>query len=593
VGQVQELIYGKQLSLSAIQTAAHSLERIRRGVVRQSARELDVKNGAGGLREIEFVVQCLQRVHGGGEPWLRSSGTLFALQKLHDKGNIGDAEFRELGATYGLLRAIEHRLQCRQGAQSHRLPEAQHAQVALFRSLGEGSIAGAEELRRTMQSASALCGRVLRLGSAEASGEVTATAVSLGAPGAERLRRELAARSEALASALAAEVGDPTLGNLQRFLAAASTGEERIRATLENAEWIERALPVFARSTLAKNILARHPEDIFALFQGWEPGGGSSISDQLRIEARRCILRLVGRTFLEKMPVWEILREHSRGFDLILRQALRATEAPEGFAVLAVGRLGTCELDVVSDADLVFLRSAECDSEAAERCAHSLVAMLSGYTREGSVIAVDTRIRPHGSEGELVVSSRQLAQYFECDAKPWEMLAFGKLRYIAGAERLAEDATRSLHGLQKRLSASKQLVPELRAMRKRMADSGGADNFKTGAGGLYDIDFLVGMLEARAGLPAAGNQLSIRLEALISREILPTPQGGDLLHAADLFRRVDHANRAVEGRSRKWLPKSDVLRANLENIVESPDLDGALHAEMRRVRAIFDGFFHD
>ena len=139
------------------------------------------------------------------------------------------------------------------------------------------------------------------------------------------------------------------------------------------------------------------------------------------------------------MPVWEILREYSRSFDLILRQALSAADAPEGFAVLAVGRLGTCELDVVSDADLVFLRSAECDSEEAERCAHSLVAMLSGYTREGSVIAVDTRIRPHGSEGELVVSSRQLAQYFESEAKAWEMLAFGKLRYIAGAERLADE----------------------------------------------------------------------------------------------------------------------------------------------------------
>ena len=593
VEQVQELIYGEQLSLSAIQTAAHSLERIRSGLVRQSARELDVKNGAGGLREIEFVVQCLQRVHGRGEPWLRSSGTLFALQKLHDKGHIGDAEFRELGETYGLLRAIEHRLQCRQGAQSHRLPEAAHAQATLFRSLGEGSITGAEELQRIMKSASALCGRVLRLGSAEASGEVTATAVSLGAPGAERLRRELGARSEALAGALAAEVGDPTLCNLQRFLAAASTGEERIRATLENVEWIEPALPVFARSTLATNILARHPEDIVALFHGWEPTVGSSISDQLRIEARRCILRLVGRTFLEKIPVWEILREHSRGFDLILRQALSAAEAPEGFAVLAVGRLGTCELDVVSDADLVFLRSAECDSEAAERCAHSLVAMLSGYTREGSVIAVDTRIRPHGSEGELVVSSRQLAQYFEYDAKPWEMLAFGKLRYIAGAERLAEDATRSLHGLQKRFTASEQFVPELRAMRKRIADSGGTDNFKTGAGGLYDIDFLVGMLEAWAGLPASGKQLPTRLDALVGRELLPSVQGADLLHAADLFRRVDHANRVVEGRSRKWLPKSDLLRANLENIVECPDVDGTLRAEMRRVRAIFDGFFHD
>src|ERR1700694_3615658 len=103
------------------------------------------------------MAQCLQRVHGGGEPWLRSSGTLSALQKLHDKGHIGDAEFRELGETYGLLRAIEHRLQCRQGGQSHRLPREASEQVALFRSLGDGAIRSAQELKRIMKSASDLC----------------------------------------------------------------------------------------------------------------------------------------------------------------------------------------------------------------------------------------------------------------------------------------------------------------------------------------------------------------------------------------------------------------------------------------------------
>lgn len=603
VEQVQELIYCDQLSLSAVATAAHSLERIQRGGVRRSGRELDVKNGPGGLREIEFVVQCLQRVYGGGEPWLRSSGTLFALQKLHDKGHIGDAEFRELCETYGLLRAIEHRLQCLQGVQAHRIPDSAQAQAALFRSLGDRMVGGPPELLQIMKSAAALCGRVLRLGSGGAAGEVTAATVSLGAPGAERLGRELAARSAVLARVLAADVGDPTLRNLQRFLAAASTGEERIRTTLGNVDWIEGALPVFAQSALATNILARHPEDIVALSRDSEPaeseagesqaGAGSSISDRLRIDWRRRILRLVGRTLLEKRPVWEILLEHSHGFDLILQQALSAAEAPEGFAVMAVGRLGTCELDAVSDADLVFLRAAECASDAAERGAHSLVAMLSGYTREGSVIAVDTRIRPHGSEGELVVSSRQLAQYFECEAKSWEMLAFGKLRFIAGAEVLAEEALESLRDLQKRFIAWPQLVPELRAMRKRIADSGGADNFKAGPGGLYDIDFLVGMLEARAGVLAAGKQLSTRLEALVDRELLLPEQGRDLLRAIDLFRRVDHANRVLEGRSRKWLPKGDPLRASLENIVECANLDGALRAEMRGVRAIFDLFFHD
>jgi len=57
IQQAQELIYRDQLSLTAIQTAARSLQRIHRGAVRHGAHELDVKIGPGGLREIEFVVQ--------------------------------------------------------------------------------------------------------------------------------------------------------------------------------------------------------------------------------------------------------------------------------------------------------------------------------------------------------------------------------------------------------------------------------------------------------------------------------------------------------------------------------------------------------
>lgn len=593
VEKLQEQIYCEQLSLPAIQTAARSLERIQRVAVRQRSRGVDVKNGKGGLREIEFVVQCLQRVHGGGEPWLRASGTLPALQKLYDKGHIGDAEFRELAETYSLLRSIEHRLQCSQGVQSHRLPFSVGELAVLFRSLGNSAIRSADELMRKMKSASDLCARVLLLGSESGADEAAASSASLGFQGAERLIRELSARSALLAAALTADVGDPALRNLRRFLVAASTDEERLCITLENAEWVERALPVFAQSELATNILTRHPEDVVALFHRRRREAGSSFPDQLRIESRRCVLRCIGRSLLEDIPVWDILREHSRNFDKIITEALGAADAPEGFAVFAVGRLATCELDVTSDADLVFLRSAECDPKNAERCALSLVSVLSSYTRQGSVIAVDTRLRPHGSEGELVTSSRQLAQYFETEAKAWETLAFGKLRLIAGSESLATQVGNSLLDLRKRFAAEPNFITQLRAMRKRLAGSGGADNFKTGPGGLYDLDFLVGMLEVRSALPASGYQLSARLAALQRKKLLSVAQGCDLLRAVDLFRRVDHAFRVAEGRSRTWLPESDVLRATLERIVGRSELGRLLRDEMENVRSIFKSFFGD
>jgi glutamate-ammonia-ligase adenylyltransferase len=392
---------------------------------------------------------------------------------------------------------------------------------------------------------------------------------------------------------LAAGVGDITQRGLRRFLAAASTGEQRIREALENTEWIEAALPVFAQSALASGILACHPDDIVALFRCREGEPDRPVADQLRIEARRCTLRLAGKTLLEKKPVWEILRGYTQCFERILAKALSAAESPEGFAVFAVGRLGTRELDALSDADLVFLRSAECDAEAADRCALSVVGMLSGYTREGSVIEVDTRLRPHGSEGGLVASVRQLGQYFESGAKSWETLAFGKLRWVAGDERLADAAAEPLAGLRRRFAASLQFVPELRAMRKRIEDSGEAESFKTGAGGIYDLDFILGMLEARAGLSASGVQMPERLAALRARELLTEKQAAILLNAAGWFRRVEHAIRVVEGRARKWVPESDELRAVVERLMGRGGLDGVLRAEMREVRGLFDSILGD
>ena len=130
-------------------------------------------------------------------------------------------------------------------------------------------------------------------------------------------------------------------------------------------------------------------------------------------------------------------------------------------------------------------------------------------------------------------------------------------------------------------------------MRKRLAESGGVDNFRTNPGGLYDLDFLLGMLEAQAMLPAAGKQLAQRLEALRERELLSAEQACNLLHAAELFRRVDHAIRVVEGRSRKWLPASDGSRASVETLVGTSGLAAVLRSEMHNVRTIFDFFFED
>jgi len=127
IRSVQPYVYTEQINFAAIKTALMAREKMHARRHQLPALEtlgdaLNVKVDRGGIRDIEFLVQCLQRVYGGAEPWLRSGGTLFSLQKLHDKHHLGGKEFHDLASAYEFLRHVEHRLQLRQGQQTHRLP---------------------------------------------------------------------------------------------------------------------------------------------------------------------------------------------------------------------------------------------------------------------------------------------------------------------------------------------------------------------------------------------------------------------------------------------------------------------------------------
>src|SRR5207248_4161151 len=129
----------KRLNYAAIETALKSREKMhqrrQQSAPERSPQSLDVKMDRGGLRDIEFLVQCLQRVYGGSEPWLRSGGTLFSLQKLHDKRHIGGHDFHELNSAYTFLRHLEHRLQLQQGQQVHPLPRSPEGLAIVQRSM--------------------------------------------------------------------------------------------------------------------------------------------------------------------------------------------------------------------------------------------------------------------------------------------------------------------------------------------------------------------------------------------------------------------------------------------------------------------------
>ena len=260
---------------------------------------------------------------------------------------------------------------------------------------------------------------------------------------------------------------------------------------------------------------------------------------------------------------------------------------------MALGRLGSREFDLLSDADVLFVADESASPEVARRAAERTMDSLTAYTRDGTVFPVDVRLRPQGREGELVTTPSQLARYFSGDARPWEAISYLKLRLVAGDQRVGQLALAAVREGIAAMADQPEFDRELQDMRARLEMSDSAPNSKTCPGGEYDIDFLAGRLQARNRIWNHGN-LSERVAILGARGLLGQQECLELAASAEFLRTLEHFVRLVTGRPGKWLPAGDhaqlsvaKLMARLPGHVSGRSLDVELTAILRRTREIY------
>jgi glutamate-ammonia-ligase adenylyltransferase len=182
--RLQPWLYRPSLSETDFAEIVRLRERAEAQARARNAYETDLKNGWGGIRDIEFSVQALQLMLGGRLPRLRTPATLDALQRLKHARILAPDHARALQDAYIFLRTAEHRLQLQFGHQTHLLPTDPKARARLAKLMGFAEPDAFEQtLARHRAVARAFRERVLRSSPSSAGTSQASPGTSLSSAG--------------------------------------------------------------------------------------------------------------------------------------------------------------------------------------------------------------------------------------------------------------------------------------------------------------------------------------------------------------------------------------------------------------------------
>jgi glutamate-ammonia-ligase adenylyltransferase len=590
-------IYSTSTDFTAIESVSEARQRIHEKLKRALPSGLDVKLAHGGIRDIEFLVQCLQRLHGAREPWVRHGGTQQALVRLHDKDLLSSSEYAHLASAYQFLRCLEHRLQFDQDRQTHTLPSDPALLEVLARKMPYRLPAALlDEVDRHRSAVREIYDRVIH-------------------------HRPTVAYSPRPIAPVPIRGAATRPARLEHFIENIAQQPDRLDCFENQPEVRACTLDLFEHSDFFAGQLVRYPE----LFDEIRAACGSRQGrfgfhpppdvPALNLFFRQQMVRIQSDSVYRATPIFKTLKRTSDLADSVISSAYRIAinetlaasppaargyQASNQMMVIALGRLGMREFDVASDADLVF---AVPDSDASEivfwtGVAGRLIHAVSSYTGEGILFTVDTRLRPNGREGALVQTQSAFREYFEKYAEAWEGIAYMKARAVAGD---LSRATAFLSDLQqvdwRRYGQSGRSRRELAGMRARLEKEQGRRNpLKAGPGGYYDIDFALMYYRLKgAGMFYKSLTTPERIDIIEKMGHLERDDAAFLHEAATFYRALDHGLRISTGHAEGRLPNEVTALTNLVRRWLPTGSDATLHDRLReiqqRTRAFYDRVF--
>jgi glutamate-ammonia-ligase adenylyltransferase len=285
-------------------------------------------------------------------------------------------------------------------------------------------------------------------------------------------------------------------------------------------------------------------------------------------------------------------------------------EAPRGFAVIALGKLGGRELNYSSDIDLIYLydpvtipRRSEREEadQAALRIAQRVTELLQKRTGDGYAFRVDLRLRPSPEVTPIALPVEAAISYYESAALAWERAAFIRARLAAGDAGLGAAFLEAIHPFVWRRSLDFGAIEEVQALTRRIRDHyaqgqafGPGYDLKRGRGGIREIEFFAQIHQLIHG----GREPELRqastlaaLAALAEAGRIGADEAATLSQAYRTLRTIEHRLQMVDDRQTHQLPADpDALDnvARLHGLGDGEALLGLLRPRVEQVGMLYD-----
>ena len=540
---VEPFVYRGVIGYEVIDEIVKMKRLIEEDSKKKQRDEVDLKKMDGGIREIEFTVQILQLLHGKKIPELKERSTLKAIEKVSKHGLLEPEKAKLLKEAYLFYRKLEHFVQLKDCVQTQKLRFKDLDYYAQKMGLEKEELL--EKLNFYRKNVKEIFEEILPI-------EETLSPIQRyiltkhGEEEAFEHLRNLGFKEPKWALNLILKIfKDPEyislsstwkdlllefIAELEIFLKEFEDRETfllnfvklmvdgkmiRIFASAleQNQKLVEFILQIAKSSDYITNILSKDPEILDFAFgveeilrteedfkKELELIEEENHIDKLKklkkivevLSTLRYLSRLDEENGKERLK--ELNEVLSNLADFIIKEVYRY-EKGEDLVVYALGKLGSREMNIGSDLDLIFIFKDEHSKFEKIHIPENIVKDLTNPSKAGILYSLDLRLRPYGRSGELAPSINYYKEYFENDAREWERLAWTKARYIVGEEDIYQDFENILRDFLFGkdidtcfIDAAVEMRFKLEGLARETVDE---IDIKLGKGGITDIEFLV------------------------------------------------------------------------------------------------------